>query len=104
MTVRLTAFACGWLTGPMGGFLRGEEGRLRVPVPAYLIEHPRGTAVFDTGLHPATQHDPDAWLGGLAKIFDVEFAPGEELAARLLEKGARDLLNSIEAHTEAHNG
>jgi len=83
VTVRLTAFACGWLTGPMGGFLRGEEGRLRVPVPAYLIEHPRGTAVFDTGLHPATQTDPERWLGGLAKIFDVEFAPGEELAARL---------------------
>lgn len=83
MTVRLTAFACGWLTGPLGGFLRGEEGRLRVPVPAYLIEHPKGIAVFDTGLHPATQTDPAGWLGPLANVFDVEFRPGEEIGARL---------------------
>ena len=83
MTVRLTAFTCGWLTGPMAGFLEGEEGRLRVPVPAYLIEHPKGLAVFDSGMHPATQQDPEGWLGGLAKIFEVEFAAGEELAARL---------------------
>jgi N-acyl homoserine lactone hydrolase len=83
MSVRLTAFACGWLTGPMGGFLRGEEGRLRVPVPAYLIQHPKGIAVFDSGMHLETQTDPAGWLGPLANVFDVEFAPGEEVGARL---------------------
>ena len=51
--VELYAFTCGWLTGPLGAFLRGEHGRLRVPVPSYLVVHPRGRLIFDSGLHPA---------------------------------------------------
>jgi len=86
--VRLLAFTCGWLTGPTGLFLDGEHGRLRVPVPTFLIEHPRGTVLFDTGLHPDVQRDARARLGFLADVFEVEFAPGEEVAARL---AARDL-------------
>ena len=29
---------------------------------AFLIEHPKGLALFDTGLHPDCQHDPAARL------------------------------------------
>jgi glyoxylase-like metal-dependent hydrolase (beta-lactamase superfamily II) len=83
VTVRVYAMTCGWLTGPGGAFFEGEEGRLRVPVPAYLIEHPRGTAVFDSGLHVETQRDPEARLGGLTRFWQVHFRPGEELGARL---------------------
>jgi N-acyl homoserine lactone hydrolase len=87
-TPKLFALTCGWLTGPMGGFLAGEEGRLKVPVPCYLIDHPRGKVLFDSGLHPRTQTDPAGRLGGKARVFDVHFQPGEEVAARL---GAVDL-------------
>jgi hypothetical protein len=38
---RLYALTCGWLTGPAGGFLAGEPGQLRVPVPAV----PQGVAL-----------------------------------------------------------
>ena len=34
-------------------------GRLKVPVPCFLVEHPNGLVLFDTGLHPDTQDDPD---------------------------------------------
>lgn len=85
--IRLLAFTCGWLTGPLGGFLEGEHGRLRVPVPCYLVEHPRGRLVFDTGMHPDTQRDPAQRLGDLAKVFEVHYEPGEELAARLAAVG-----------------
>ncbi len=78
---------CGWLTGPRAAFFEGEEGTLRVPVSAYLIEHPRGTAVFDTGLHVETQRDPGARLGALARAWKVHFRPGEELGARLRALG-----------------
>ena len=37
--------------------LRSGEGDITVPVPVYLIEHPKGRALFDTGLHPDCQHD-----------------------------------------------
>jgi len=82
--MRLFAFTCGWLTGAMANFLAGADGRLRVPVPCFLIEHPGGWVLFDSGLHPHTQRDPAARLGFKAKLFDVEFQPGEEVAARLV--------------------
>ena len=83
MPVRLFAMTCGWLTGALGGFLVGEHGRLRVPVPCFLIEHPKGRVLFDSGLHPATQSDPSGRLGVAAQLFNVEFQPGEEIGARL---------------------
>ncbi|HYB11995.1 MAG TPA: N-acyl homoserine lactonase family protein [Myxococcota bacterium] len=85
MSIRLHAFTCGWLTGGLGNFLAGEHGRIRVPVPCYLVVHPRGTALFDTGLHAGMQHDPAGRLGSLAPAWTVEFAPGEEVAGRLAE-------------------
>ena len=97
--MRLHALTCGWLDGPLGNFLAGEHGRLRVPVPCFLIEHPQGAVLFDSGLHPQTQHDPGGRLGVVAKVFGVEFAPGEEVAARLAAVGVdaarvRYLINS----------
>jgi len=83
MSVRLHAFTCGFLTGSLGNFLAGERGRIRVPVPCFLIVHPRGTALFDTGLHAGMQTDPAERLGALAPLWTVEFAPGEEVAGRL---------------------
>jgi glyoxylase-like metal-dependent hydrolase (beta-lactamase superfamily II) len=85
--MRLFAFTCGWLTGPAGLFLDGEVGRLRLPVPAFLIDHPRGRLLFDTGLHPDVQHDPRGRLGLLADAFPAEFHPGDEVAARLAALG-----------------
>jgi len=83
VAIKLYALTCGWLTGPAQSFLEGESGRLRVPVPSFLIDHPRGTVLFDTGMHVQTQTDPEGRLGWLAKVFEVEFLAGEEIAARL---------------------
>ena len=84
MTVRLYAFTCGTLTSEFARLMEGGEGRITVPIPAFLIEHPKGRALFDTGLHPDCQHDPAARLGPrLAGLFDIAFQPGEEVSARL---------------------
>jgi glyoxylase-like metal-dependent hydrolase (beta-lactamase superfamily II) len=71
------------MTSDLDMMLAGRPGKIRFPVPAYLIEHPRGRVLFDTGLHPQCQNDPHSRLGGIADIFKVEFRPGEEIAARL---------------------
>jgi N-acyl homoserine lactone hydrolase len=97
--MRLYAMTCGWLIGPLGNFLAGADGEIRVPVPCFLIEHPQGLAVFDTGLHPQTQRDAAGRLRGIAKIFRVEFQPGEEVSGRLRGLGVeaariRYLINS----------
>lgn len=85
--IELHAMTCGRLEASLGLFVAGAEGRIRVPVPCFLVRHPRGAVVFDTGLHVATQRDPAARIGVLASVFHVDFAPGEELGARLAAHG-----------------
>ena len=87
MSLSVYAFTCGWLTVPAALLLEGEAGRLTVPVPAYLIDHPKGRAVFDSGLHVDTQTDPHRRLGRLAPFHTVVFEAGEEIAARLAALG-----------------
>jgi glyoxylase-like metal-dependent hydrolase (beta-lactamase superfamily II) len=97
--MKLYAMTCGWLTSPLRNFLADAEGEIRVPVPCFLIDHPRGPVLFDTGMHPQTQTDPHARLGVLADIFAVEFRAGEEVSGRLQAIGVdparvRYLVNS----------
>jgi hypothetical protein len=82
VSLRVYAFTCGHLTGELGHLMEGGEGRIRLPIPAYLIEHPKGTALFDTGMHPDCQHDPTARLGArLTGLFEFDYQPGEEIGA-----------------------
>jgi len=83
MSIRLFALPCGWLEADLGLFLAGETGKIRVPVPSWLVLHPAGALVFDTGLHLATQTDAEGRLGFLARLYRVHFERGQELAARL---------------------
>ena len=84
MTVKLYAFTCGTVTGEFGRLMEGGEGDITLPVPVFLIEHPKGRALFDTGLHPDCQRDPAGRLGArLAGLFRIGFQPGEEVSARL---------------------
>jgi glyoxylase-like metal-dependent hydrolase (beta-lactamase superfamily II) len=68
----------------MGAFIEGGEGRVKVPVPVYLIDHPKGRALYDSGLPLQAQSDPVAAFGRrIAGIFQASFEPGEDVAARL---------------------
>jgi glyoxylase-like metal-dependent hydrolase (beta-lactamase superfamily II) len=82
MSVRIHPMLCGVLETDAKGIMAKQPGRLRLPIPSYLIVHPKGTAVFDTGLHRELQKNSDR-LGPLSNMFDVFFRPGEELAARV---------------------
>jgi len=50
MDLKVYAFTCGWLTVPAALLLEGETGSLTVPVPVYLIEHPKGCALLTHGV------------------------------------------------------
>jgi len=77
MTVRVFAFTCGWLKGELGRLMEGGEGQVELPLPSYLIEHPKGTVLFDTGMHPDCQRDPAGRLGPrLAGLFSFDYRPG----------------------------
>jgi glyoxylase-like metal-dependent hydrolase (beta-lactamase superfamily II) len=98
--MRLYAIACGWITMPLDFLLDGEAGTLRVPVPSYLIDHPKGKVLFDSGLNLAAQADAAAYLGPMSKHFEIEFEAGEEIGARLagLDVAPRDIRYLVVSH------
>ena len=100
MSVTVYAMTCGWVTMPYGNLLKGEEGTLVVPVPSYLIDHPNGKVLFDTGLHLDIFQDKIEYLGKMSKWMDVTFHRGEEIAARLevLEVDASKIETIIVSH------
>jgi N-acyl homoserine lactone hydrolase len=84
LSVKLYAMTCGRLTGRLGYLMEGGEGEAELPVPAYLVEHAKGTALFDTGMHPACQRDPLRRVSArVAGLFRFDYHVGEDVAARL---------------------
>jgi N-acyl homoserine lactone hydrolase len=103
--VKLHPLLTGSTTGPRAWFLR-EEGRLawrhalgfgvkkadwlRVPVPAFLVEHPGvGPVLIDTGFHPSVAAKPTANLGRLSQFTfrNIEMKPEQAVSAQLRSRG-----------------
>ena len=66
--------------------LIGTPGRRLLPVPSWLIEHPKGVVLFDTGLHQELRTSR-ARLHGAFSSSGVELPIGEDLTARLAGRG-----------------
>jgi hypothetical protein len=64
MTVKLFGFTCGTVTGEFARLMEGGEGDITVPIPVFLIEHPKSRALFDTGCTPIASTTPQ---GGSAR-------------------------------------
>lgn len=56
----LTRLDCGQLHGDLGLFETGANGQATLSVSAWLVRHPRGTVLFDTGM-------PSSFVGGDAR-------------------------------------
>jgi glyoxylase-like metal-dependent hydrolase (beta-lactamase superfamily II) len=109
MTIKLHAFTCGIITGPLGHMMVGFEGEITFPVPAYLIEHPKGRVLFDTGLHPGLRREPERRFGARrAQMFRLDFPAGAEVSARLeaigRDPGKIDLIVSSHLHFDHVGG
>jgi len=50
---------------PYTGWFRPKQTRITVPVSAYLLEHPEGSVLVDTGWHTDIRTHPRAHLGWL---------------------------------------
>src|SRR6185295_18069093 len=84
MAVQVRPLECGWLTSDFAGMVSGQTGKLRMPVPAFLVEHPRGRLVFDTGMHPDLISGSER-LRSIAGMFALEYGEEARLDARLAE-------------------
>ncbi len=79
--------------------ITGADDTATLPIPSWLVEHPDGLLLFDTGLHPDLQHSTDR-LGRSARFFTPDFPAGEELTARLAAQGIRpsDITHVVFSH------
>ena len=79
--------------------ITGTDDTATLPIPSWLVEHPDGLLLFDTGLHPDLQHSTDR-IGRAAAFFTPDFPAGEELAARLTAQGIRpsDITHIVFSH------
>lgn len=86
MSLRLFGCVCGQFHSPAAGMGMPGEDRVSVPVPFYVIEHPRGLTLFDAGL-PASMCDrDDSFLKRLhTQSLDVTIEP-ENTVTRCLER------------------
>ena len=64
--------------------------RWTVPVPAFLVVHPAGRLLFDTGVHCASITDPVGRLGEeRARRIGVRSQPGDDVVSQLALLGLR---------------
>ncbi|HLL29142.1 MAG TPA: N-acyl homoserine lactonase family protein [Xanthobacteraceae bacterium] len=57
------------------------------PCACYLIRHPQGNVLFDSGCHPSVETDAGARWGGIAKAMTPVHAPGDNMLAGLKSVG-----------------
>lgn len=72
------------------GFLRGEDKKITLPVSCYLIEHPKGRVLIDSGWSSRyVNAEPKRFFGALGKISMPIIKEGESVDCRLSEMGLK---------------
>jgi N-acyl homoserine lactone hydrolase len=69
-----------------GAPFTGLAGPLALPVPSWLVEHPEGLVLFDTGLHGDLGRGTER-LGRLGRRFTVDLGEDETVGGRLADRG-----------------
>ena len=103
MTAKLYALNCGALEFDRRSFFpESAKGvAMRVPVPAFLVVHPKGKVLFDTGIHADGFRDPVAHFGkDLAAYFKFFCGAGEGIVAQLGLLGLQpgDITHVVNSH------
>jgi N-acyl homoserine lactone hydrolase len=70
------------------------------PYYMYVITHPRGNVLLDTGAHPSLRTSPRARLGDAADTFDLVLAETDTVPAKLAEIGLKpeDISHVVMSH------
>lgn len=78
----LTRLDCGELQGDLGMFETGAEGQVTLPVSAWLVRHPRGTVLFDTGM-PASFVEGSDRTQRVSELMAIGFGADDTVGAQL---------------------
>jgi N-acyl homoserine lactone hydrolase len=68
---------------------RSIEGDYRIPVPAFVVTHPLGNVLYDTGMDPATINNPAAVWGELLHQLSPNMEPHNHIVQQLAVVGLR---------------
>lgn len=70
------------------GLFRGKRHKIRLPVLSFLIEHPRGNVLVDTGWDATVRKSPRGALGfSVSFASEPELPPGESIVEQLRGHG-----------------
>jgi N-acyl homoserine lactone hydrolase len=61
--------------------------KVEIPYFFYVVTHPKGNVLFDTGGHPSLITDPRARLGDAADAFEVTMKDGDDVVAQIAAAG-----------------
>lgn len=80
VATRLWALQGPTFTLPADFLVLHEEGEVTIPVPCFLIEHPRGLVLFDTGIIPEASEDPLSVYSAETLAFNhLDYAPHQRV-------------------------
>ena len=106
--LRLYVFTSGSLGGfPKAALQIGGSGNIDwAPVGFYVIRHPKGNVIFDTGNNDKTITNPDGWWGPLAKGFGLKMTKDDAMAAQLARIGltTADIKYVVVGHMHLDHG
>jgi N-acyl homoserine lactone hydrolase len=90
-TPKLYVFTSGALTGfPKAALQMGAPGNIDwAPVSFYVLKHPKGNVIFDTGNNDKTITDPEGWWGPLAKAFGLKMTKDDAIPVQLAKIGLK---------------
>ena len=86
--MRLYVFSSGWLTLDKSGLQTGATGKITVPVAFFLIKHPKGNVLFETGNNDKIITDPTYW-GPLAAALEPGRSPDVAIDVQLDKIGVK---------------
>lgn len=101
--MRLYALHCGGDLSDMAGFDPFDERvgmKFYNPYFMYVLTHPAGTVLFDSGVHPGCRTDPESRLGPDAASFRLQLGPDDHVEAKLASLGMkpRDVDVVVQSH------
>ena len=99
-------------SGSLGGFPKealqmGAKGNIDwAPVSFYVIKHPKGNVMFDTGNNDKTITDADGWWGPLAKGFGLKMTKDDAIPVQLAKIGLKpdDIKYVVVGHLHLDHG
>lgn len=92
--MKIEILHCGWaqtsVSIPFFGIETNPDEKVWSPISAYLIEHPKGLVLIDTGWNTNIRENQEEYLGPIKNvIFDAQLPKGEAIHEQLEQRGIK---------------